>query len=171
MADEMTKSVFLDKIATSYASWQALVERVPRAQMTEPGFAGAWSLKDVIAHIMVFERWTADHLEASARGEALPEQVPWGPPDGNTADVDAQNATFYRHFRETPLDDVLALAREHHQRLVAGIERLAESDMHDAEKYAWTRGQPVWQAIRGDSFKHYDDHQPAVRAWLEAHPA
>jgi hypothetical protein len=171
MTEQMTKAALLDKIATSYTSWQALVDRVPRERMAGPGFAGEWSLKDVIAHLTVFERWTADHLEASARGETLPEVVPWGPPDGNTADVDAQNAAFYRHFRETPLDKVLSSAQEHHQRLVASVERLAESDINDAEKFAWTDGNPLWQAIQGNSYEHYDDHQPSVRAWLESHPA
>jgi hypothetical protein len=171
MPDQMTRGELLDRIATSYANWQALVVRVPRARMTGPGFAGAWSLKDVIAHITVYERWTADNLEASERGERLPDEVPWGPPDGNTADMDARNAAYWRHYRETPLDDVRAVAREHHQRLVMGVERLAESDINNAEKYAWTVGYPVWRAIAGNSYEHYDDHQPGVRAWLEVHPS
>ena len=169
MTDQMAKAELLDKIATSYASWQALVDRVPRERMTEPGFAGEWSLKDVLAHVTVYERWTADNLEADAHGEPAPQVVPWGPPDGNTADVDARNAAFQRHYRDTPLDEVLAAAHEHHQRLLAAIEGVAESDLNDPHKFAWTAGQPVWEAIAGNSYEHYDDHQPGVRAWLDAH--
>ncbi|HEX6121989.1 MAG TPA: ClbS/DfsB family four-helix bundle protein [Ktedonobacterales bacterium] len=171
MADQMTKAALLDKIATSYTTWQTLVERVPRAQMAAPGFAGEWSLKDVIAHLTVFERIIADHLEASTLGEQAPKRAPWGPPDANTSDVDAENAAYYRHYRETPLEEVLAAAKEHHQRLVAGIERLDESDIHESERFAWTGGQPLWQAVQGNSYEHYDDHLPSLRAWVDAHPA
>ena len=167
MTEQMTKSELLDKIATSYGNWQALVAQVPRERMGEPGFAGDWSLKDVIAHITVYERWTADKLEADVRTETLERPVPWGPADGNTTDMDARNAAYHRHYREMPLDDVLAAAQEHHQRLVAAIERLAESDINETQKFTWTGGGALWQVIEGNSYEHYDDHQPGVRAWLE----
>lgn len=170
MTGPMTKAVLLDRIAASYASWLALVDQVPRARMTEPGCAGAWSLKDAIAHITVYDRWTADQMEAAARGETAPDEVPWGPPDGNTADMDARNAAYWRHYRDTSLDDVLAAAAEHHARLVAAVGRLAESDIDDPERFAWTGGQPVWQAIEGNAYGHYDDHQAGIRAWLASHP-
>ena len=171
MTEQQTKAALLDQIATSYANWQALVDRVPRGRMSEPGFAGDWSLKDVIAHITVYERWTADNLEASIRGVEAPQVVPWGPEDGNTVDMDARNAAYHRHFRETPLDDVLAAATQHHHRLIAAIEPFSDADITEAGRYGWTFGQSLWDAIEGNSFEHYDDHQPGVRAWLEAHPA
>jgi hypothetical protein len=117
----------------------------------------------------VYERWTAANLEADARGERAPEVVPWGPPDGNTADMDARNAAYYRHYRDTPLDVALAAAQAHHQRLVAAIEGVAEGDCNQSQKFAWTGGQPLSEAIAGNTYEHYDDHQAGVRAWLEAH--
>lgn len=170
MTEQQTTAAILDTIATSYAAFQALVNQVPRERMTDPGFAGDWSLKDVIAHITVYERWTADNMEADARGEAAPQAVPWGPADGNTADMDARNAAFYRHFRDTPLDTVLADANEHHQRLIAAIQRISDPDLTEPGRYPWTGGHSLWDAIEGNSFEHYDDHQAALRAWLAAHP-
>ncbi|HEY7835416.1 MAG TPA: ClbS/DfsB family four-helix bundle protein [Ktedonobacterales bacterium] len=172
MTEQQTKAALLDKIATSYAHWQALVDQVPRERMTEPGFAGDWSLKDVIAHITVYERWTADNLEADARGESVPEIVPWGPPppaDADMSDMNVRNAAFRSHFEDMPLDDALAAAKEHHQRLLVAIQPLADADLTEAGKFAWTHGHSLWDAIEGDSFEHYDDHQPGVRAWLDAH--
>jgi hypothetical protein len=168
MADDMTKGELLGTIARSYASWQEVVQRVPRERMTESGFAGEWSLKDVVAHLTVYERWTADNLEADARGERVPEVVPWGPLDGNTADMDVRNAAYYRYYRDTPLDEVLEAAQAHHHRLVEAIESVADGDFNQPQKFAWTGGQPVWEAIAGNSFEHYDDHQAGVRTWLEA---
>lgn len=171
MPDTMTKAALLDHIAASYARWLALIDQVPRARMTEPGCTGEWSLKDVIAHITVFERLAADQLESAARGEAPPSTPTWGPPDINTADVDAENAAYYRHYRDTPLDDVLAASAKHHARLVAAVARLAESDLNDSQSYAWTGDRPVWQAVRGNAYEHYDEHAVGVRAWLASNPA
>jgi hypothetical protein len=167
MADHMTKAALLDTIATSYASWQALVDRVPRERMTEPGVAGAWSLKDVIAHLTVYERWTADQMEANLRGEPRAPETTWGPPDGNTDDMDARNAAYYRHYRDTPLDAVLAAAQQHHQRLLAVVAGMSEADLNDPQKFPWTIGQPAWQAVAGNSYGHYDDHREGLRVWLE----
>lgn len=165
----MTQAELLERIATSHAAWRQLIALVPAEHMVEPGFAGDWSLKDVIAHITVYERWTADNLEADARGETGERRTTWGPPDGNTADMDARNAAYHGYFRDVPIADILSAADEHHQRLVAAIERLTDGEINDATSFAWTIGYPVWQAIEGNSYEHYDDHQPGVRAWLESH--
>jgi hypothetical protein len=57
-----------------------------------------------------------------------------------------------RHVRATPLEKVLAAAKAHHQRLVAGSERLAARDSNDTQKSAWTAGQPVWHALEGNAY-------------------
>lgn len=166
MPDHMTKADLLEKINISYAEWEALVRHVPAARMTEAGFEGEWSLKDVIAHLTVYEHWIADNLEAAARGETHKQTFAWEPPGGDIEDTDEQNAIYYQHYKDAPLAEVLAANRKHHQQLIAAVERLSESDLNAADTFAWSAGYPVWRMIEGNAHEHYDDHKPALRAWL-----
>ncbi|HLJ81222.1 MAG TPA: maleylpyruvate isomerase N-terminal domain-containing protein, partial [Ktedonobacterales bacterium] len=69
MAETMSKSVLLEKLDAARTQWDALIAEVPEARITRPGAAGDWSVKDVLAHVAVYERWTADQLNAMMRGE------------------------------------------------------------------------------------------------------
>ncbi len=51
MDDRMSKARLLENLRTKRAEWDAVLAEVPEAQMTEPGAAGKWSVKDVIAHL------------------------------------------------------------------------------------------------------------------------
>jgi len=60
----MNKSEWLGTLQTERAQWDALVAEVGQARMTQPGAAGEWSVKDVIAHVTWFEREMVGVLRA-----------------------------------------------------------------------------------------------------------
>ncbi len=105
MTTQMTKAELLDKLRAGRAEWEALLARVGEARMTEPGVEGEWFVKDVAAHIMVYERWVVGNL-----GGAVPAQPPL-PPGVALNDLDERNAWFHELNRDRPLHDVLAGSR------------------------------------------------------------
>src|SRR5262249_15587055 len=60
----MNKSEFLDTLQTVRAQWEELLAEVGKARMQEPGVAGEWSVKDIIAHVTWPEREMAAILQA-----------------------------------------------------------------------------------------------------------
>ena len=58
----MDKQTFLDTLHGERTQWEALVAQVGEERMTQPGFAGEWSLKDVIAHIAVYYEHYREHM-------------------------------------------------------------------------------------------------------------
>ena len=56
--EAMTKARFLEKMRAERARWEAAIAAIERPRLTEGGFAGVWSVRDVIAHITAYERWT-----------------------------------------------------------------------------------------------------------------
>lgn len=166
MAETISKTELLEKLDTARAGWDTLIAQVPEDRMTEPGAAGEWSVKDVLAHVAVYERWTADQLNAMMRGETEMYAAPDEPPGADTEDTDAQNAVYYEVWRGRSLDEVRREQREAFDLLRAAIEQAPEELLNESERFSWLGGSAVWQLIRGNSYGHYDDHIPSIRAWL-----
>lgn len=172
MTAEMTKTTFVSTLRADHQEWESALSQVPEERMTEPGAAGEWSVKDLIAHVTVYERWTVEWLEPALRGES-PD---WNyPEDGNTASLEVRNARFYEQNRARPLDDIRAEASEVHARMVGVIEMLPNDAIRrnirefapDVGEY-YREGTSVWEAIDGNAAEHYREHTADIRAWLDS---
>ncbi len=167
----MTRTAFVSTLNSDYQAWESLLDQVPEQQMTAPGAAGEWSVKDLIAHITVYERWTVEWLEPALRGE----QPDWDYPAGEeTATLEERNARFYEQNRNRPLDAIRAEAAEVHARLASLVEQIPDDAIAaDIREFApevgayYREGTSVWQAIDGNAAEHYREHTADVRSWLE----
>src|SRR6476469_2870693 len=116
MDEAMTKPQLLATLLARRAAWDATLALVPPARMTEPGVAGPWSVKDIIAHLTYYERWVADRLHEGLRGEA------YQPGDLDRLPFDERNDRIFQQRREQPLADALAASHAAFADLVAGVE-------------------------------------------------
>lgn len=121
-------------------------------RVTEPGAAGDWSLKDVVAHVAHWERYMARRLQAVLRGET-------NIPPESTLDTDEDNALVYAEHRDEPLADVLAGARQSHQELLGLVEALPESALAGTHWFS-SSDAPLWESIAGNTYEHYREHAP-----------
>ena len=160
--DKMTVLATLQRIR---ARWDDLLGQVPAERMTLPGAAGAWSPKDVIAHVAAYEEWMALQLSGVLRGETHEIHAANVPPEADTLDIDQRNQVLYALHRDRALVDILSYAREVYYGLLANLQALPAA-AYARTDYAWTRGQSVGQAIAGNTFVHYEDHIPAIEALL-----
>jgi|SRR5690606_1283611 uncharacterized damage-inducible protein DinB len=161
MEESMTKARLLELLRTSRAEWDALLAQIPERWMTEPGAAGYWSVKDVIAHLTYHERWYADRLEEQLRGERYtPQPIDLMP-------FDERNEIVYQQNRDRSLADVLAESRLAFQRLIEGVEAHTEAFLTEPHEFEGAPGPVlIWQMLRGDVYNHYPQHIPSVREWL-----
>jgi hypothetical protein len=166
MQSEMTKTDLLECIRAARVEWEAALAAVPARRLTEPGAAGEWTVKDVLAHVSYWEDWQADQLEALQRGETTMVTRQGTPPGALSDDTDERNAAIYALYRERPLPEVLDMARLSYPRLLALVERLSDAQLNDRQTYAWTFGYPVWRMIAGNTYTHHPKHAADLRAWL-----
>ncbi len=154
------KDDLLRRIEDERGTWNALVVEVGEGRMDEPGPMGAWTFKDLAAHLAGWRERTIARLEAAGRGEPEPSP-PW--PAELTED-DPINAWIYRQNRDRPLRAVLADADQSYARLAAGIATLSEEAVTTPGHFPWMDGEAL---AGGDLFGHlHEEHEPAVRAWL-----
>lgn len=160
---QMGKAELIRDLHEEYARWEAMLAQVGAERMTEPGVAGHWSIKDIVAHLTGWRRRTVARLQTAGRHE--PEPAPPWPAHLQTDDE--INAWIYEENRDRSLTDVLKDSRRVFDELVESIRALDESDITDPKRFPWMEGNPLSVAA---FFSHWhEEHEPDIRAWLERH--
>ena len=135
--------------------------------MGVPGAAGDWSAKDIVAHVTAYERGLVKWLEASLHGQALEF------PDLDHPDVDRRNAAIFAENQERPLQEVLVDSAQVFQQLLDLTQWLSEQTLTDPQwtewfvRPRWGESRALWRRIADDSYKHYHQHIPDFRAWVD----
>jgi len=163
----VNRSELIAQLRSQRQVWNLLLLEAGEDRMQEPLPGGDWTLKDIVAHVSAYEDWLAAWLEASRRGELPGQSVTTMP------DQDARNAIIHRQNRIRLVEDVLAEAGWVFDRLVKAIFALPDAELDNPALTAWYVGPywdettPVWRAVAGDSFEHYQEHIPQIRRWLD----
>ena len=150
----MNKAELLASIRRDRARFDALVAGLDAAQLVEPSLEGGWSVKDVFAHVSIWERLCSEWFAAAARGET--------PDRAEVRDVDGFNARAYADAKDRPLADVFAESRLSHEAIVAAIDGMSEAELAGDKRFGW----PMWQMASANSDDHYREHIDQIEAWL-----
>ncbi|HEU5369363.1 MAG TPA: ClbS/DfsB family four-helix bundle protein [Ktedonobacterales bacterium] len=156
-----SKAQILNEVKHEQAQWEALLADIGEAHMTQPGVAGAWSIKDIIAHLTGWRRRTVARFQAALRHE--PSFSPPWPPQLQTDDE--INAWIYKANRDRSLAEVLQDSRAVFQQLVETLSAFPEAELLDSRRFEGLEGEPLTGAML---FAHFhEEHEPDMRAWLE----
>ncbi|HZC07879.1 MAG TPA: DinB family protein [Ktedonobacterales bacterium] len=148
-----------DRIDEGYERLVATLDRMSRERMEAPGVDGGWSAKAIVAHIT----WAEREMVGVLQRRALVGSDLWN------LSQDERNAAVYAENRERPLDEVLSDARTVFAALRAEIARLSDAEMTDPALIAgMPGGLAPWQLLAGNTWKHYEEHLPALQALAEA---
>ncbi|MFL5695456.1 MAG: DinB family protein [Ktedonobacteraceae bacterium] len=153
----MDKTVFISTLKKAREEWEALLAQVGEEQMLQPGAAGKWSVKDVIAHVTWGEREVAPVM----RAHVLAGSELW-----NLSD-DERNEIVYQQNRDRSLHEIMNEEQQAYADLLAAAQTLSDEDLNDSHRYKQMPEEWVpWQLYAGNTFKHYQDHMPSIREWL-----
>ena len=161
MGTSPSKIQLLTELHQEQASWQALLDEIGEANMTQPDVAGGWSIKDIVAHLTGWRRRAVKRIQAALKHE--PDFSPPWPSELQTDDD--INAWIYEANRDRPLADVLSDSRDVFQQLVETLDAFSEEDFQDLHRFPWLEGEP----LSGKTFfmHFHEEHEPDMRAWLD----
>ena len=139
------------------AEWDRVLAEVGEEQMLEPGLPGGWSVKDVIAHVNWYEQEMVVLLETrELAGSEL-----WGLP------ADERNVPIHEQNKDLTLDEVLVESNRVFERLWELTSQLADEDLMEASRFDQMPDDwEPWQVIASNTYEHYQEHIPDIRAWL-----
>ncbi len=161
MGITISKTQLFAELNNENASWQALLDDIGEANMTQPEVAGGWSIKDIVAHLTGWRRRTVRRFQAALRHESN-FTPPW---PSELPEDDEINAWIYESNRDRPLADVLSDSREVFQQLVDAMEAFSDDEFQYLQRIEWLQGEPLSGKF---VFSHFhEEHEPDMRAWLD----
>jgi hypothetical protein len=161
----MRRAELVAELNSENQDYERLLAEIGEDRMDEHAVAGAWSIKDIVAHLASWRRRTVGRLEAAAKGQ--PEPAPPWPADLH--EDDEINAWFHARDRAKSVGEVLSESRRVFQQLLSAIEKLPEDVLDDPERLPWLQGTPV--SGRAFFAHFHEEHEADMKAWLSRQPA
>lgn len=161
--DTVTVDQLLDRIEIAWNDLNSFLSHLSAEQLTAPTDAGGWTVKDHVIHLAVWEEGIRALLQKQSRHEAMGiSEDLW-----NSGSADDYNAVIQQRYKDMPLDEVIQSSGDIHRRLVDTIRSLSDEDLQRPYRYyapASDRDAPVINWIGGNTFWHYEEHLPWIRA-------
>jgi uncharacterized damage-inducible protein DinB len=153
----MDKTLFISTLRKAREEWEDLLAQVSEEQRLQPGAAGKWSVKDVIAHVA----WGEREIAPVMRTHVLAGSELW-----NLSD-DERNEIVYQQNRDRSWHEIMNEEQQAYADLLAAAQTLSDEDLNDSHRYKQMPEEWVpWQLYAGNTFNHYQDHMPSIREWL-----
>jgi hypothetical protein len=163
MGRRLSKKDLLKEIQRERTALDDTLALLSRRQMTRVGVTrGGWSVKDVLAHLVEWQQMNLDWYAAGLRGEkpAMPA------PGYKLRELPRLNQMIYRKHHRRSLQVVMADYRSYHERVVALIEAIPDSDLVTLGRFSWTG--PSWTLsdyLRASTAAHYLWARKRIRRW------
>lgn len=156
-----TKSSLLTQIRAARTELEAALAALTPAQIEARPAPEAWSVKDILAHIALWEQMLVHYQLPGLRSH-----------EGYTIagvhiaefDVDDINGRFQAAWRDRPLAEVQALFERSHHETLAAIEACPETRLAETRRYPDEPGDyPIVEVILSETVEHYQEHLEEIR--------
>jgi Mycothiol maleylpyruvate isomerase N-terminal domain. len=134
----------------AWASFEAVVNAVPRERRSEPSLPEGWSVKDVLWHVAFWWDECAATLERIRVGSQDIDE---------SGDTDEINAGVLEASRSMSLEDVETGMARIRERMLSAWDQISGDPSEDASDDAAAN-----EAFSSESIDHYDDHLADLRA-------
>jgi uncharacterized protein (TIGR03083 family) len=152
----------LGYIAFVWNELQAFLAALSDEQTEQRTDAAGWAVKDHVAHLAAWENGIAALLEGESRTQAMGiTEADWNLGDDGINDI------IFRQHREKNGEQAKAYLNHVHARLLANLERLNDADLlrpYNSFDAASSSTGPIIEQIAGNTFGHYAEHLPWMRA-------
>ncbi len=154
----MKKQQLIENIKSGRAALLTAIQGLPEDILLRPFAVGIWSIKDVLAHIAVWESELITALAGLDQHAKVPHIV-------QIEDFDEFNDAQYRVNVRRPLDVIQEDFQGVHDQLLKIVEKIDERLLNDAKRFPWMMGEPVWTLIEENGYLHEQEHAQDIMRW------
>lgn len=160
MESTLTKTQFLEHLQTGHAQLQATLAALSHEQMLEPNVVGEWSVKDVLAHLVLHEQLALQELISAQKGETL-----YIEPNS----TDRANAIAVAEGRDVSVSEAIANWEHSYQEVLGTLQALPEADYTAASPLFDYLGDTIQGTFANNTYEHYEEHGDMIRAHFYIH--
>jgi hypothetical protein len=153
----MNRAELLEQIHAGRKQLEDALAQFGDAEMLVAALPSGWTIKDMLAHLGWWERRIVSAYATLARGE-MPD------PESDAVPVDDLNARVFAQNHNRPLAEVRRDEGEAYGAILALAENAPEDDLFNPNRFAWTAGRAFVEWIGDNTYGHYDEHLPDLRA-------
>ena len=154
---ELAKDELLREIRRDRSTWEALLAEAGD-RTAEPGAAGEWNLRDVLAHVTAYHRFLVGTLGGEVRTfDDMPEEI--------GMDLEARNQWMHQQSLGMAWDEVVREADAVRDELERQIERRTDDQLRE-QLVPWQEW-PIWRWVVDLTRGHTEQHHGDLRAWLD----
>jgi hypothetical protein len=156
LSPRLSKTQLINALKAERDYLEAMINSMDEAEMVKAGTLGAWSLKDMLAHIATWDKRGTTWIGVAAQGK-IPEMPVI---DYTWDDKDELNHQTWLENKDKPLENVLADFNDAYQRLLEQVEQLSEQQAIKpltSQLIAWRGG-------------HYRSHGKQICEWIQQSP-
>lgn len=159
---EVGKAELLRRMERGFRYFDLLLTRLAvEIDPEAPGVIGAWSVKDVVAHLIAHEQRTIEEIERAKRGETLAIRH---------EENDSFNDGAVYACRAMSFDFVCSQWRRSYQSVVEVIDALDEADFEPESVVVKALHDSIDGAVANNTYEHYEYHGAEIESWLGAQP-
>jgi hypothetical protein len=164
------KDIFLARLMRERDKFELLINRIGfTRRLTLPGVLGKWSIKDLLAHVLVYEQFIADRMYEIQQGETYtPSRTQialdafldqYGYPDFGSPLLDDETPLEWvvEKYRSVSLEDIVTQELNAFASIVASLEKMTEQIINEHNLY---------ERIANNTYKRYREHSRDIRSWL-----
>ena len=153
----MNKEEVISRVRTERSRWNDVMAQIDDDLMLKPGVEGEWSAKDILAHVIWYER----EMVGMLRSRALVGSDLW------TLTLDERNAGVHEETKNMTLDEVRAESARVFPELLKQLELLPSEAYSDSAPFEHMPAEwEPWFVIAGNTFRHYSDHTESLQGLL-----
>ncbi len=131
------------------------IANIDPAQLVVSGVCGNWSIKDILAHTVVWENRMQEWLVQIIEKGEIPGFLN---AEQNNETLNALNEETYLAYKDTSLDEVMRLFQENHQHVLEFLNTLPNDLLFDAKTNRFGESHPMWHLVAANTFWHYAEH-------------
>ena len=152
------KQIVLEQIRAAQTEFLAAIDGLDTNAMMRPGVVGIWSVKDVIAHLTVWQSELITALSQLDRRGNVPNIV-------KIDDLAEFNDEQYRINVRRGLDVILEDLHGVHKHLIVAVEAIDERILTDFRRFTWLEGESLEYLIAENGYLHEAEHAAEIREW------
>jgi len=159
MEERLSRDEILRRLALEYQRLMDTFARLTPDQWLTPNVVGTWTAKDVMAHLVFWNRFPVQELQAALNGTTLIH------PEGTGDEINARAVSSFQGWTAEAVNSAFVYS---YGELVDCIRSLPKSAFEADSPFEQALGDTVEGALANNTYEHWPVHEAQIRAWLEA---
>jgi len=165
MTTPETKAAAIALVAASYQEIDAYFRSLSEADLDRPvyGEGDGWRVRDVVAHLALWQRVSTLVADKIARVDALPDTEDWDIWAGELTPTPELNERIFQEWRGSPVAEALEELRAANIALVAALAPLRPEHIASGN----TLPDDLQPYLRAPGVRHLRSHRSHIEAALK----